>query len=26
VERMFGNLKKYSHPMETGDHPELDES
>jgi hypothetical protein len=26
VERMFRNLKKYSHPMETGDHPELDES
>jgi hypothetical protein len=26
VERMFGNLKNHSHPMETGDHPELDES
>jgi hypothetical protein len=26
VERMFGSLKKHSHPMETGDHPELDES
>jgi hypothetical protein len=22
VERMFGSLKKHSHPMETGDHPE----
>ena len=26
VERMFGALKKHSHPMETGDHPEMDES
>ena len=26
VERMFGSLKKYSNPMETGDHPELDNS
>ncbi len=26
VERMFGSLKKYSNPMETGDHPELDDS
>ncbi len=26
VERMFGTLKKHSNPMETGDHPELDES
>ncbi len=26
VERMFGTLQKYSNPMETGDHPELDES
>jgi hypothetical protein len=26
VERMFGSLNKYSNPMETGDHPELDES
>jgi hypothetical protein len=26
VERMFGELKKNLHPMETGDHPELDES
>ena len=26
VEKMFGDLKKYSNPMETGDHPELDDS
>jgi hypothetical protein len=26
VERMFGSLKKHSHPEETRDHPELDES
>jgi hypothetical protein len=26
VERMFGSLKKYSNLMETGDHPELDNS
>jgi hypothetical protein len=26
VERMFGGLKMHSHPMETADHPELDES
>jgi hypothetical protein len=26
VERMFGSLRKYSNPMETGDHPELDTS
>jgi hypothetical protein len=26
VESMFGSLKKHSHPEETGDHPELDES
>ena len=26
VERMFSNVKKYSNQMETGDHPELDES
>ena len=26
VERMFGTLKKYSNPMETGAHPELDDS
>jgi hypothetical protein len=26
VERMFRGLRKHSHPMESGDHPELDES
>ena len=26
VESMFGALKKFTHPAETGDHPELDES
>jgi predicted metal-dependent RNase len=26
VERMFGALKKWTNPMETGDHPKLDES
>jgi hypothetical protein len=26
VKRMFGALKKHSNPMETGDHPGVDES